>query len=157
MASCPNAIAYAADHVLHTADFARFGFVAGIVEVVEAGLILLLYLVFVLFAQSGDLGDDLRIVLVELAGSGDFRFIRRSALDGVCIERFEFILVIVPNTFEHRPRIGTVEVRLVHFRLIPFVEPSPTVFEYLVGLLAAFIGRNAACDGGESRNSGSYG
>lgn len=81
----PERIAYAADHVLHTADFARFGFVAGIVEVVEAGLILLLYLVFVLFAQSGDLGDDLRIVLVELAGSGDFRFIRRSALDGVCI------------------------------------------------------------------------
>lgn len=71
----PERIAYAADHVLHTADFARFGFVAGIVEVVEAGLILLLYLVFVLFAQSGDLGDDLRIVLVELAGSGDFRFI----------------------------------------------------------------------------------
>ena len=69
----PERIAYAADHVLHTADFARFGFVAGIVEVVEAGLILLLYLVFVLFAQSGDLGDDLRIVLVELAGSGDFR------------------------------------------------------------------------------------
>ena len=30
---------------------------------------------------------DLRIVLVELAGSGDFRFIRRFALDGACIER----------------------------------------------------------------------